>query len=171
VPELEIRAAAPGDDGALRALDEATWSPITTPAAPRPPGAGSYALSTRELVLVAASDGDVVGYVKLGSPTPLESNSHVVEVKGLAVDPGRQGAGIGRRLMTAAADAARERGARRLTLRVLAHNVGARRLYEACGYEVEGVLRDEFLLDAHYVDDVLMALDLTRAEPSPAGTL
>jgi RimJ/RimL family protein N-acetyltransferase len=63
--------------------------------------------------------------------------------------------------MDAAATEARARGARRLTLRVLAHNEAARRLYDRSGYIVEGVLRGEFRLDGEYVDDVLMALDLT----------
>ena len=35
------------------------------------------------------------------------------------------------------------------------------RFYERCGFVVEGVLRGEFHLDGEYVDDVLMALDLT----------
>ena len=55
---------------------------------------------------------------------------------------------------------AASRGARRLTLRVLGPNAVARGLYEACGFTVEGVLREEFLLDGRYVDDVLMALEL-----------
>ena len=39
-----------------------------------------------------------------------------------------------------------------------------------CGFEVEGVLRGEFLLGGRYVDDVLMALDLTAAPASgPIG--
>ena len=33
----------------------------------------------------------------------------------------------------------------------------ARRLYESCGFQIEGVLRDEFYLGGQYVDDVLMA--------------
>jgi RimJ/RimL family protein N-acetyltransferase len=44
---------------------------------------------------------------------------------------------------------------------VLETNTRARRLYEAAGFEVEGVLRDEFLLAGRYVDDLLMARDLT----------
>jgi hypothetical protein len=47
-------------------------------------------------------------------------------------------------------------GARKLTLRVLGSNVRARRLYESCGFLVEGVLRAEFFLGGRYVDDVLM---------------
>ena len=50
---------------------------------------------------------------------------------------------------------------RKLTLRVLGHNGPARALYEACGFEVEGVSRGLFFLDGVYVDDVLLALDLT----------
>ncbi|MEU2632635.1 GNAT family protein, partial [Kitasatospora sp. NPDC007106] len=51
-------------------------------------------------------------------------------------------------------------GARRITLRVLGHNTPARRLYERCGFTVEGVLREEFLLDGAYVDDVWMGRPL-----------
>jgi RimJ/RimL family protein N-acetyltransferase len=45
----------------------------------------------------------------------------------------------------------------RITLRVLSTNPAARRLYESCGFVVEGVLRGEFLLEGREVDDVLMA--------------
>ena len=94
----------------------------------------------------------------------------MLEIKGLAVDPGhqRRGVGAGARC-TPRSDAAREAGARRLTLRVLGHNAAARALYAACGFEVEGVLREFFYLDGRYVDDVLMALPLTGGG-SPAST-
>jgi RimJ/RimL family protein N-acetyltransferase len=59
--------------------------------------------------------------------------------------------------MGAAVDAATARGARKLTLRVLSSNAIARALYESCGFEVEGILRETFLLEGRYVDDVLMA--------------
>jgi RimJ/RimL family protein N-acetyltransferase len=54
-----------------------------------------------------------------------------------------------------------EEGRRKLTLRVLGGNDSARRLYESRGFEIEGTLRGAFLLDGDYVDDHLMALDLT----------
>jgi ribosomal protein S18 acetylase RimI-like enzyme len=112
-------------------------------------------------VLVAVVEGAVAGYVGVGRASPLESDRHVVYVRGLAVAPEHQGRGVGRALVEAAARLAEDRGARRLTLRVLAVNVAARALYESCGFVVEGVQREEFLLDGRYVDDVLMALDLT----------
>ena len=52
---------------------------------------------------------------------------------------------------------------------MLGHNAAARDLYAACGFEVEGVLREFFFLDGRYVDDVLMALPLT-GDGSPAST-
>jgi len=85
----------------------------------------------------------------------------VADIRGLAVAPDHQGRGLGRALVQAALDAARERGARKVTLRVLAPNTAARALYESCGFVVEGVRRDEFFLDGRYVDDVLMARMIT----------
>ncbi len=85
-------------------------------------------------------------------------------VAGVGADPrppGGQGGGLGRRLVLGALDAARRRGARSVTLRVLEPNVRARRLYEACGFVVEGVLREEFWLQGRYVDDLLMRCELT----------
>ena len=112
-------------------------------------------------VLVAVLDGEVAGYVKLGRETPLPASDHVVRINGLAVAPERQRRGVGRALLAAAADAARARGARKLSLGVFAPNDGARRLYESVGFVVEGVRREEFFVEGRYVDDVLMALDLS----------
>ena len=156
-----IRPAHASDDAPLRALDVTGWSAAVSPAVPPSPDQPFFTADlTPADVLVAEVDGAVAGYVALGPATRLESNRHVVYMRGLAVAPEHQGRGVGRALVEAAVDAARERGARRLTLRVLAENAPARRLYQACGFVVEGVLRGEFLLDGRYVDDVLMALAL-----------
>jgi ribosomal protein S18 acetylase RimI-like enzyme len=108
-------------------------------------------------VLVALVDGEIAGYVTLKPATELQASDHVLHIAGLAVAETVQRRGVGRALMDAAVDEARRRGARRLTLRVLAPNAAARRLYEGCGFVVEGVLRGEFHLDGEDVDDVLMA--------------
>jgi ribosomal protein S18 acetylase RimI-like enzyme len=107
-------------------------------------------------VLVAELDGAVVGWTKIAPPTPLPSNAHVAQLQGLAVDGSVRRRGVGRALIDAACALARERGARRITLRVLGTNPGAQRLYTAAGFTVEGVLPEEFLLGGRYVDDVLM---------------
>ncbi len=115
-------------------------------------------------ILVATVDGEVTGYVKLGLSLPLESARHALEIQGLAVDPAHERRGIGRQLVMAAVSEAANRGARRLALRVLGDNAAARALYESCGFVVEGVVREAFLLDGRYVDDVLMVMFLTAQE-------
>jgi RimJ/RimL family protein N-acetyltransferase len=161
--DVEIRAATAEDDAALAALDRATWSTVATPTPPPPADRGFFEgrIAPRD-VLVAVVDGAVAGYASIGPAAPVPANEHVLMIHGLAVDPAHHGRGLGQRLVAAAVDDARARGARRLRLRVLGHNPAARRVYEACGFVVEGVLREEFLLDGRYVDDVLMAVDLRR---------
>ena len=95
-----VRRAAVGDDAALGAIDEATWSSSVSPA-----------------------------------QVPL---------------PGR------------AVEEARRRGCRKLRVRVLVTNAAARALYDAAGFVVEGVLREEFRIDGAFVDDLLMARRLTE---------
>ncbi|MGK5558104.1 N-acetyltransferase family protein [Actinomadura kijaniata] len=161
VSDLQIRWATPADDAALAELDARTWSTVSA-VAPRPePGEPFFGEKTRpESILVAERDGRVVGYAKLAAPYPFPSGAHVRSIHGLAVDPGERGRGIGRALMEAACDRAREQGARRITLRVLGGNDPARRLYESLGFNVEGVLPGEFFLDGRYADDVLMGRPL-----------
>ena len=160
---IDVRRATSADERALATLDRATWTTLTSPAPPPPEPDWSFFSEKVDIrdVLVAELDGEVAGYVRLGPATPLAASDHVLMIRGIAVDPAFQRRGVGRALMDAAAAEARARGARRLTLRVLAHNEGAVRLYEQCGFEVEGVMRGEFFLDGNYVDDMLMALDLT----------
>jgi ribosomal protein S18 acetylase RimI-like enzyme len=161
---LLVRPARPSDESELARIDLATWTPSSSPAPP-PDEPARYAFfderTTPGDVLVAEVDGAVAGYVKLRPVSPLPSHAHVLQIGGLAVDPGRQGHGAGQALVEAAVREAQVRGARKLTLRVLGRNAAARRLYERCGFVVEGVLEREFLLEGTYVDDVFMAVHLT----------
>lgn len=162
---LIVRAARESDTRALAAVDQETWSPQVSPA-PRPAPGSPFADRDRlGDFLVAEVDGEVAGYVALHQTIPLASHSHVLEINGLAVRPRHQGAGVGSRLVEEAKTEAVKRGASKLTLRVLAPNTGARALYDACGFHVEGVLEGEFLLEGRPTDDVLMAcrLDEDRA--------
>jgi ribosomal protein S18 acetylase RimI-like enzyme len=134
-----IRPAVRADDEALLDLDRRCWS-LAHDVTDGPP-AGPFLGERPGDVLVAEVDDRVVGYVKVTPPTPLPSNTHVRQVQGLLVDPDLRGRGLGGALLEAAMDVARERGARRIWLRVLATNPGAQRLYAAAGFEVEGVHR------------------------------
>ena len=156
--EPNIRTALPDDDEELGALDRATWSHLhAVVPRPQPPYAPFFdARHAPDDHLVAELDRRIVGYIRLAFPTELACNAHVRQIQGLAVADEARGHGVGRALVRAAVEEARRRGARRLTLRVLGHNTPARKLYEAEGFAVEGVLPEEFLLDGKYVDDVFM---------------
>ncbi|WP_055569906.1 GNAT family N-acetyltransferase [Streptomyces atriruber] len=162
MPDMHIRTALPEDDDALARLDRATWSTLhAVQPRPQPPYEPFFndRFGPRDH-LVAEVDGRIIGYVKLGYPTPLLANAHVRQIQGFVVAEEARGRGIGRRLIRAAMDEARRQRALRITLRVLGHNIPARGLYEAEGFVVEGVLPGEFLLDGAYVDDVLMGRPL-----------
>ena len=157
-----IRAALPDDEEELSHLDRVTWSPLhaVTPR-PQPPYPPFFTdRHAPEDHLVAELNRRIVGYVRLCFPTSLPCNTHVRQIQGLAVADEARGHGVGRALIRAAVEETRRRGARRLTLRVLAHNTPARKLYESEGFVVEGVLPEEFFLDGAYVDDVFMGRGL-----------
>jgi ribosomal protein S18 acetylase RimI-like enzyme len=157
VGDLTVRQAIADDERALADLNRAVWSWLSevTPC----PAANAGFFNERqgpEQFLVAEQGGRLVGFTRQVPPTPLASNQHVRQIQGLAVDSAVRGNGVGQALVEAACAAARAEGARRMTLRVLGHNLPARRLYERCGFTVEGICPEEFRVDGQYVDDVLM---------------
>ncbi|BBC37096.1 Acetyltransferase [Streptomyces graminofaciens] len=162
MPVPYIRHATTDDEDTLARLDRVTWSTLHSvqerPQQPYEPFFNDR-YGPRDH-LVAELAGTVVGYIRLGFPTPLACNAHVRQIQGLAVADEARGAGVARALLRAVQDEARRRGARRLTLRVLGHNTPARKLYESEGFVVEGILPEEFLLDGVYVDDVMMGRHL-----------
>ena len=155
---IEIRPGTDGDAPALIAIDAVTWTSATSPAGV-PDESRPFFREGEDPAdtLVAVLDDAVVGYARLRNALPVPSHLHVLEINGLAVDPDVAGRGVGRTLVEAAVAEARRRGARKVSLRVLGSNAVARRLYARCGFVEEGVLRDEFVLDGRFVDDVFMA--------------
>ena len=155
-----LRIASRDDEPEIRRIEAATWSPRSNPGPPPDPDRPFFERLGAENVIVAVAGEAPVGYLILGPWSTLESSRHVLEVKGLSVDPTYQGEGIGSRLLAGGITRARREGKRRLVLRVLSGNDGARRLYERHGFVAEGGVREAFLLDGAYVDDLVMALDL-----------
>jgi ribosomal protein S18 acetylase RimI-like enzyme len=165
---VQVRPATEADGTSLAEIDHLTWSPAVTPAPRWAADKVFFRSADHVRDTLVAHEGDLVlGYVQLERSTLCPASGHVQIVNGLAVHPDHQGRRIGRALLVAAEAEARRRGARRITLRVLGGNTAARALYLAAGYRIEGVLEGEFLLGGRYVDDVLMALDLTNGASLP----
>jgi [ribosomal protein S18]-alanine N-acetyltransferase len=91
--------------------------------------------------LLAVTNGRTVGYIIYWF---LASE---IDIHNLAVDPAYRRQGIGRLLLHAVIDEARDRGLSRVTLEVRKSNDTARRLYQSVGFAVQGVRR------GYYSDD------------------
>jgi ribosomal protein S18 acetylase RimI-like enzyme len=159
---VRVRVARHTDQDALVAMERIAWTaqsgfPSVIQASSLP-GVGFFSDANPPQVHLVAEVGDtVVGYIRLKPPTPLPENAHVLHVSGIAVRPDARRQGVAAALMTAAEPFARHCGAVKITLRVLSTNAPAIALYERLGYVREGVLRDEFIINGRYVDDVMMA--------------
>lgn len=94
------------------------------------PASGFHELlqAPHTVMAVAEAAGQVVGYCVVAVA------ADEAELANIAVDPTHQRHGIARRLVGAALDEARDRGARTLYLEVREGNAAARALYAALGF-------------------------------------
>jgi ribosomal protein S18 acetylase RimI-like enzyme len=168
VTPVEVRVARASDEAQLARLDKISWSPRSGfPSVIQQAGSVFFLTeSPPQAFLVAVIDRAVVGYIRLGSPLPLPENAHVIGVLGLAVAPEARRRGVATALLAAAEERARSRGARKLSLRTFSTNPDAIRLYTQFGFQREGLLRAEFLIEGQYVDDILLAKYLVSLPPA-----
>ncbi len=94
--------------------------------------AGRWRGGTAAVFTGRADDGTAVG---TATGAEYEAEAGVAHVYAMWVAPEARGAGVGRALVDAVADWARDRGCDRLVLSVTESNQTARRFYEACGFE------------------------------------
>jgi putative acetyltransferase len=159
VPEIRIRAAEPTDAEALAELFACPRVQANTLQLPfRSVEFSRSRLQADPLAhrLVALVDGRVVGMLSVHlEPNP--RRRHCAGL-GMAVHDSFQGQGVGTALMRAAIDLAESwLGVQRLELTVYTDNAPAVRLYEKCGFVIEGTLRQYALRAGQYVDAYTMA--------------
>jgi putative acetyltransferase len=158
--EFLIRALEPEDMADLAEIfnqPRAVWGtlqvPFTSLEARRRRREGLPASHT---MLAAVIGGKVIGTAGL-HPADQRRRAHVASI-GMAVHDAYAGRGAGRALMQALIDQAdRWLAYRRLELTVWTDNDRAIALYEAFGFEREGVLRAYAWRDGAYVDALAMA--------------
>ncbi len=86
-------------------------------------------------------------------------SAHKGLLVGMYVRPAVQGRGVGRALVEAILDVARER-VELIQLTVERNNRAARRLYTNLGFQDYGLEKDALKVGDRYLDEILMALDL-----------
>lgn len=99
-----------------------------------PEGSGYYSL-------VAEDDGEVAGYLCFG-PTPMTQSTY--DLYWIAVDPSRQGRGLGRALYAAMAERLRAGGGAQVRIETSSRELYAATggFYERLGFKVDGRLGD-----------------------------
>jgi RimJ/RimL family protein N-acetyltransferase len=101
------------------------------------------------------ADGRYIGHVGLRPNDEEQSGSYRIGI----VNPEYWGRGYGTEVTRLMLRYAFETlGLHRVRLRVTAYNHRARRCYEQCGFRVEGIERESFLVDGEWQDDVLMGV-------------
>lgn len=137
---MTVRLARDDDVSLLSDLVERAYSPYIDRIGRRPsPMDDDYAEKVREGRVFVADDGGVTGLIVLIAAL------HHLLVENVAVDPNRQGTGIGRALLTYAETYAREHGLRELRLYTNATMSENLTLYPRLGYiEIDRRTEDGF---------------------------
>src|ERR671917_2132633 len=109
----------------------------------------------RHPVLVAERAGAVAGWGSLNVFNPRPAYAHVADFS-IYVGREARGGGIGKALLAALLERARELGYHKLVLAAFPHNDAGMRLYTRFGFREVGVYREQGLLDDAWVDVVIM---------------
>jgi RimJ/RimL family protein N-acetyltransferase len=162
---ITIRPAEPGDARALVELgsaigqEDGSWL-LTTEEWRSIPDERRYLRAVRRhpdaAVFVAVEDDRAIGRLSLSRDVHPASR-HVADL-GLMVAEAHRRRGVGRALLDQAVAWAASTGVQKLELHVFPWNEPAIGLYEAYGFEREGVRRGQYLRDGMPVDAILMAL-------------
>ena len=106
-------------------------------------------------ILVATQGDAVIGWAGLSTYRPRACYSGIAEFS-IYLDRTARTRGIGRRLLNALVDTARERGYWKLVSRVFAFNAASRALCRACGFREVGIYEKHGQLDGHWLDVVIV---------------
>jgi L-amino acid N-acyltransferase YncA len=121
------------------------------------------ALAAGEIESLVATADDVVVATTAIVRDALGWSPHVAEIR-LLVSPTMRGKGLGRALLDANIDLAREAGATKLTARMTPDQRGAITLFEEAGFRGEAMLRDHVKgRDGTLHDLAILSLDVARS--------
>jgi L-amino acid N-acyltransferase YncA len=106
-------------------------------------------------LLVITEDDAVLGWAGLSTYRARACYAGIAEFS-IYLDRRARGRGLGRQLLTALIDAARERGYWKLVSRIFPSNAGSRALCRSCGFREVGVYEKHGRLDGEWRDVVIV---------------
>jgi phosphinothricin acetyltransferase len=117
--------------------------------------ASKLADSERYPFLVAAEGDQMIGWACLSAYRPRACYSGIGEFS-IYLDRSARNRGVGRRLLRALVDAARDHGYWKLVSRVFPSNTASRALCKSCGFREVGVYEKHAQLDGEWRDVVIV---------------
>lgn len=154
---LIIRPLAPQDAETLYKMENEIWNHNNTPVDIYYPDAQSYLKDhSAKDTIVALINQLPVGSIDF-HPATSKPASKYTWTFGIGVTQKYQSAGVGGQLLEHLKQLAKEAGVHKLHLRVLETNPRAIQFYKKHGFEIEGILKDEFFLAGMFVADYQMA--------------
>ena len=161
--EITVRLAEHGDAEAIRTIynTEVRTSTSTFDLIPRTLQQQEDWLAARSgafSAIVAVDGADtVVGFASL-SPYKERAAYRTTVEDSVYVDPSRQGAGIGKVLLTRLIDIARTSGFHTVIARIEASGTASRALHSRCGFELVGIEREVGRKFNRWLDVAVMQL-------------
>lgn len=156
---VNIRLAGPHDAAAIADIHNqgiadrgATFE--TEPRVPEDVGARLQD-QDRFPTLVAEQGGAVIGWAALSSYRPRDCYAGIGEFS-IYLDQAARGRGVGRQLLEALVDAARERGYWKLVSRIFPFNTASRALCRACRFREVGAYEKHGRLDGRWLDVIIV---------------
>ncbi|MBU7555490.1 GNAT family N-acetyltransferase [Pediococcus ethanolidurans] len=154
---LMIRPLCDSDAESLYKMENEIWNPNNTPASISYPNAQAYLEDhSNQDTIVAVVDDLAVGSIDY-HPATSKPASKYTWTFGIGVSPKFQSLGIGGQLLEHFKQFAKKSGVHKIHLRVLGTNPDAIQFYKKHGFEIEGILKDEFFLNGIFVADYQMA--------------
>jgi len=154
-----IRPAGPSDAGAIAAIYNQGIDDrgATFETEPRSADDIRSRLDDAERfpLLVAEEAGSVVGWAGLSSYRSRACYAGIAEFS-IYLDRTARGRGVGRQLLNALIDTARQRGYWKLVSRIFPFNTASRALCRACGFREVGVYEKHGCLDGHWLDVIIV---------------
>jgi len=115
----------------------------------------SFVSEQNKAMFVLCEEGCAYGYVA-GVGNSANRNKHSMYCV-IGIQQSLAGQGFGKKLLKRLEAWAINHGFSRMELTVMCHNQRAKRLYDSCGFEVEGVKRQSLLVDGQFVDEFYMS--------------
>ena len=158
--ELTVRPARESDAEAIariynQGIEDRVATLETELRAPEERRRWMAARGPRHPVIVAEAVGTVVGWASLNQFNPRPAYQHVADFS-VYVDRDWRGKGVGRRLLEALIDLAREIGYHKMVLSAFPFNRSGVALYERLGFRAVGIYKEQGLLDGKWTDTIIM---------------